>query len=56
MLVSFDSAAELVCDLTGDMKKLEAGIKSMRLAAARSMYDAIYFASKEKAHDGSAAR
>jgi len=30
MLVSFDSEAELVCDLTGDMKKLEAGIKGMR--------------------------
>jgi Ca-activated chloride channel family protein len=48
MLVSFDSAAELVCDLTGDMKKLEAGIKSMRPGGGTSMYDAIFFAAKEK--------
>jgi Ca-activated chloride channel family protein len=48
MLVSFDSAAELVCDLTGDMKKLEAGIKGMRPGGGTSLYDAIYFASKEK--------
>jgi VWFA-related protein len=48
MLVSFDSAAELVCDLTGDMKKLEAGIKGMRPGGGTALYDAIYFASKEK--------
>lgn len=48
MLVSFDSAAELVCDLTGDMKKLEAGIKGMRPGGGTSFYDAIYFAAKEK--------
>ena len=48
MLVSFDSAAELVTDLTGDMKKLEAGINGMRPGGGTSMYDAIYFASKEK--------
>jgi len=48
MLVSFDSAAELVTDLTGDMRKLEAGIKGMRPGGGTSMYDAIYFAAKEK--------
>ena len=48
MLVSFDSAAELVCDLTGDMRKLEAGIKGMRPGGGTSLYDAIYFAAKEK--------
>jgi VWFA-related protein len=48
MLVSFDSVAELVQDLTGDMKKLEAGIKGMRPGGGTSMYDAIYFAAKEK--------
>src|SRR5271166_5828972 len=48
MLVSFDSAAELVCDLTDDMKKLEAGIKGMRPGGGTSLYDAIFFASKEK--------
>jgi VWFA-related protein len=48
MLVSFDSAAELVCDLTGDLRKLETGIKGMRPGGGTSMYDAIYFAAKEK--------
>ncbi|MEP6714435.1 MAG: VWA domain-containing protein [Terriglobia bacterium] len=48
MLVSFDSAAELVTDLTGDMKKLEAGIKGMRPGGGTSLYDAVYFAAKEK--------
>ncbi|HVW86501.1 MAG TPA: VWA domain-containing protein [Bryobacteraceae bacterium] len=48
MLVSFDSAAEMVCDLTDDLKKLETGIKSMRPGGGTSLYDAIYFAAKEK--------
>jgi VWFA-related protein len=48
MLVSFDSAAELVSDLTGDMKKLEEGVRNMRPGGGTSLYDAIYFASKEK--------
>ena len=48
MLVSFDSAAELVSDLTDDLKKLEEGVKGMRPGGGTSLYDAIYFASKEK--------
>ncbi|MDP9169175.1 MAG: VWA domain-containing protein [Acidobacteriota bacterium] len=48
MLVSFDSAAELVTDLTGDLKKLETGIKGMRPGGGTSLYDAIYYAAKEK--------
>jgi Ca-activated chloride channel family protein len=48
MLVSFDSAAEMVTDLTGDQKQLEEGIKSMRPGGGTALYDAIYFASKEK--------
>jgi VWFA-related protein len=48
MLVSFDSVAELVQDLTGDMKKLETGIRGMRPGGGTSMYDAIFFAAKEK--------
>jgi len=48
MLVSFDSTVELVSDLTGDLTKLEDGIKSMRPGGGTSMYDAIYFACKEK--------
>ncbi len=48
MLVSFDSAAELVSDLTSDMKALEKGIKGMHPGGGTALYDAIYFASKEK--------
>jgi Ca-activated chloride channel homolog len=48
MLVSFDTAAEMVSDLTDDLKKLEEGVKSMRPGGGTSMYDAIYFAAKEK--------
>jgi VWFA-related protein len=48
MLVSFDSAAELVSDLTNDMKALEKGIKGMHPGGGTSLYDAVYFASKEK--------
>jgi VWFA-related protein len=48
MLVSFDSAAELVSDLTDDVRKLEEGVKSMRPGGGTSFYDAVYFACKEK--------
>jgi Ca-activated chloride channel family protein len=48
MLVSFDSAAELVSDLTDDIRKLEEGVKSMRPGGGTAFYDAIYFAAKEK--------
>jgi VWFA-related protein len=48
MLVSFDSAAEMVSDLTDDLHKLEEGVKSMRPGGGTAFYDAIYFAAKEK--------
>jgi Ca-activated chloride channel family protein len=48
MLVSFDSAAEMVSDLTDDIRKLEEGVKSMRPGGGTAFYDAIYFAAKEK--------
>jgi VWFA-related protein len=48
MLVSFDSAAEMVTDLTDDLHKLEAGINGMRPGGGTAFYDAIYFAAKEK--------
>ncbi|MDP9054776.1 MAG: VWA domain-containing protein [Acidobacteriota bacterium] len=48
MLVSFDSAAEMVSDLTGDLNKLEQGVRSMRPGGGTALYDAIYFAAKEK--------
>lgn len=48
MLVTFDSSAELISDLTDDMVKLESGIRSMRPGGGTALYDAIYFAAKEK--------
>ncbi len=48
MLVSFDSTAELVSDLSNDMKTLEQGVKNMRPGGGTALYDAIYFACKEK--------
>jgi VWFA-related protein len=48
MLAAFDSNVEMVTDLTDDMKALEAGIRGMRPGGGTSMYDAIYYAAKEK--------
>ena len=48
MLAAFDSNVEMVTDLTDDMKALETGIRGMRPGGGTSMYDAIYFAAKEK--------
>lgn len=48
MLVSFDSTAELVTDLTNNLSDFEKGIRSLRPGGGTSLYDAIYFASKEK--------
>jgi Ca-activated chloride channel homolog len=48
MLVSFDSTAELVSDLSNDMKTLEQGVRNMRPGGGTALYDAIYFACKEK--------
>ncbi len=48
MLVSFDAVAQLVTDLSNDMPKLEAGIKGLRSGGGTALYDAVYFACKEK--------
>jgi len=48
MLVSFDSAAEMVTDLTGDLKVLEQGIRGMRPGGGTALFDAIYFACRDK--------
>jgi VWFA-related protein len=48
MLVGFDSTAELVTDLTNSLTDFEKGIRSLRPGGGTSLYDAIYFASKEK--------
>jgi VWFA-related protein len=48
MVVSFDTAAELVADLTSDTGRLENAIRDLRPGGGTSLYDAIYFACKEK--------
>ncbi len=48
IVVSFDTGAELVADLTNDTNKLENAIRDLRPGGGTSLYDAIYFACKEK--------
>jgi VWFA-related protein len=48
MLVSFDTATEMVSDLSDDLRALENGVKRLRPGGGTSFYDAIYFACKEK--------
>lgn len=48
IVVSFDTAAELVADLTDDTKVLDDAVRSLRPGGGTALYDAIYFACKEK--------
>jgi VWFA-related protein len=48
IVVSFDSSAQLVTDLTDDMEKLEKGIHELRPGGGTAMFDAIYFACRDK--------
>ena len=48
MVVSFDTAAELVTDLTSDTQVLENGVRGLRPGGGTALYDAIFFACKEK--------
>lgn len=48
MLVSFDTAAELVTDLTGDTETLNKAIHSLRPGGGTALYDAVYFACRDK--------
>jgi Ca-activated chloride channel homolog len=48
MLVSFDTSAELVNDLTSDVRELERGISNLRPGGGTSLYDAIFFACRDK--------
>ena len=47
-VVSFDTAAELVADLTDDTEKLNAAIRSLRPGGGTALYDAIFFACRDK--------
>jgi Ca-activated chloride channel homolog len=48
MVVSFDTSAELVSDLIDDNEKLATAIRSLRPGGGTSMYDAIFFACRDK--------
>src|SRR5579875_1685362 len=47
-VVSFDTSAELVADLTNDTHKLENAIRDLRPGGGTALYDAIYFACRDK--------
>ena len=48
LLIGFDTTPGLVSDLTSDLSTLEKGVNGMRPGGGTSLYDAIYFAAKEK--------
>jgi VWFA-related protein len=48
MVVSFDTSAELVADLIDDTEKLQGAIRSLRPGGGTALYDAIYFACRDK--------
>src|SRR5579862_4347399 len=48
MLVSFDTAAELVSDLTDNIGELEKAVQNLRPGGGTSLYDAIFFACRDK--------
>jgi len=48
IVVSFDTAAELVADLTDNTEKLNNAIKSLRPGGGTALYDAIFFACRDK--------
>jgi Ca-activated chloride channel family protein len=48
MVVSFDTAAELVADLTDDTETLAKAVQGLRPGGGTALYDAVYFACREK--------
>jgi Ca-activated chloride channel family protein len=48
MVVSFDSSAELISDLTDDVVKLSTSVRDLRPGGGTAFYDAIYFACRDK--------
>jgi Ca-activated chloride channel family protein len=48
LVVSFDSSAQLVADLNGDPEKLDDLIRDLRPGGGTSLYDAIYYACRDK--------
>jgi Ca-activated chloride channel homolog len=48
VVVSFDTAAELVADLTDDPEKLTSAIRGLRPGGGTALYDAVFFACRDK--------
>jgi Ca-activated chloride channel homolog len=48
MVVSFDTSPELVSDLIDDTDKLDRSIRELRPGGGTALFDAIYFACKDK--------
>jgi VWFA-related protein len=48
MIVSFDTNAELVTDLTDQVTELDKGIMGLRPGGGTALYDAIFFACRDK--------
>jgi VWFA-related protein len=48
MIVSFDTSAELVADLTDNIGELEKAVENLRPGGGTSLYDAIFFACRDK--------
>ncbi len=47
-LVSFDTRAELIVDYTSDMEELADGVRRLRAGGGTALYDAIYYACRDK--------
>ena len=48
MVVSFDASAELVADLIDDTETLEKAVRGLRPGGGTALYDALYFACRDK--------
>ncbi len=48
LVVSFDTSAELVADLMDDPEKLANAIRELRPGGGTSLYDAVYYACRDK--------
>ena len=48
LIVSFDTSAELVADLIDDTEKLAKSIRDLRPGGGTALYDAVYFACRDK--------
>jgi len=48
VVVSFDTSPELIADLTNDVDKLEKAVRSLRPGGGTALYEAMFFAARDK--------